>query len=137
MGRPPKPNAEKSPTAKPGPELQPGTPLKPKGLSDQASIEWDRLSSELSEAGIQLAVAHRSPLTLAATIAADLQEAYQAVKRDGAYITTKAGLQAHPATKRIDALRRDYVKVMTVLGIRTAVSVPVSNGPTLEDILNG
>jgi phage terminase small subunit len=137
MGRPTKPNSQKSPTAKPSPELKAGTPVKPTGLSVQASAEWDRLSSELAASGIQVTVAHRAPLTIAATIAADLAEGWKAVQEDGPYITTKTGLQAHPATKRIDALRRDYVKVLGMLGLRAAVSGGAPDEETLEDILNG
>lgn len=126
------PNSQKSPTAKLAPELLPGTPAKPANLSPQASAEWDRLSRELAEAGIQVSVAHRASLTLAATIAADLAEGWEAVKRDGAYVQGKSGLQAHPATKRIDALRRDYIKVLASLGLRAAVS---GETPDAEDDL--
>jgi hypothetical protein len=31
-------------------------------------------------------------------------------------------IQAHPAVKRMDALRRDYIKVLGLLGLRAAVS---------------
>src|SRR5437867_3929070 len=115
MGRPSKPNAEKAPTAKAKPELCPGSPVKPAGLSESAAVEWDRLTEELAVAGIQVSVAHRAPLTLAATIAADIKEGWAVIQKDGAYIQAKAGLVAHPATKRIDALRRDYVKVLGML----------------------
>ena len=42
-----------------------------------------------------------------------MAEAAARVKKDGAYIEGKAGLVAHPASKRLDALRRDYGKVLT------------------------
>lgn len=71
------------------------------------------------------------------TIAADIAEGWKAIQEDGAYITTKAGLQAHPATKRIDALRRDYIKVLGILGLRAAVAGESKAERTLEDIVNG
>jgi hypothetical protein len=91
---------------------------------------------ELEAAHIQVTAAHRTPLSLAATIAADIADAWRTVERDGAYIEGKAGLVAHPASKRLDALRRDYIKVLTMLGLRTAVAIPDSkNEPRLEDLL--
>lgn len=135
MGRPPIPNDKKSPTAKPSPEMTASLPTKPSGLSELASSEWDRLTGELADAGILLTVAHRATLTLASTIAADIKDAWKRVKEDGAYIHTKTGLVAHPASKRIDALRRDYIKVLSMLGLRAAVSAGAPAAETLEDIL--
>jgi phage terminase small subunit len=125
-------------TARKDKNLQPGQPLKPLHLSDRASLAWDRLVGELSASGIVATPAHRTALCLASTIAADIAEAWEVVKRDGAYITTKAGVVAHPASKRMDALRRDYIKVLVMLGVRTAVvEPPVSDVPTLADVLGG
>jgi len=47
------------------------------------------------------------------------------IERDGAYeVNKKTGTtQLHPASKRLDALRRDYVKVLSLLGLRAAVAV--------------
>ncbi len=114
-----------------------GQPTKPGGLSPQASIEWDRLAGELAEAGILITFAHRAAMTLAATIAADIRNAWVQVQKDGEYIMTKTGLQAHPATKRADALRRDYFKALTLLGLRAAVSSGEPEAETLDDFLNG
>ena len=58
-------------TAKQDANLKPGTPLKPGNLSARAAREWDRLTSELEGAQIQVSTAHRALLSLAATIAAD------------------------------------------------------------------
>jgi hypothetical protein len=55
-------------TAKKDPNLRPGKPVK----SASAAIEWDRLTSELENAHIQVATSHRALLSLAATIAADI-----------------------------------------------------------------
>ena len=65
-------------------------------------------------------------------------DAWATIEKDEAYITTKAGLVAHPASKRLDALRRDYIKVLTMLGLRTAVATPDSdNEPSLAELLDG
>lgn len=118
--------------------LQPGEIKKPDNLSEEAAKQWDRLKGELEAAGVGLTPAHRAALSMAATIAADITDAWEAIERDGAYelnVKTQT-TQAHPATKRLDALRRDYIKVLAVLGLRT----PTSGGKAsegLEDILNG
>jgi hypothetical protein len=117
--------------------LAPGQPEKPGNLSERASLEWDRLMREIQAARIQVTPAHRPTISLAATIAADIAEAWAAILKDGAYIQTKIGLVAHPASKRLDALRRDYIKVITMLGIRSAVAVPATPpGKSLDDILD-
>jgi phage terminase small subunit len=107
-----------------GPSLIPGAPLKPTGLSVRAAVEWDRLLKELEDAGLQITVAHRAPLTLAATIHADIASDWAVIQIEGAYLENhKTGaVQMHPAVKRMDALRRDYVKVLSLLGLRAAVS---------------
>lgn len=110
---------------------------KSKGLSETASMEWDRIVGEVKAAGVQLSPMHRAPLTLAATIAADIRQGWERIKEDGAYIMTKAGLQAHPASKRIDALRRDYVRVLALLGLRASVSSGTADKETLDDVLKG
>lgn len=115
-----------------------GQPQKPTTLSARASAEWDRLLQELADSNIVVSPAHRSLLSLAATIAADIGDAWKAVDRDGAYIESKTGLIAHPASKRLDALRRDRIKVLTLLGLRTAIPTePPSKDPTLEDMVGG
>ena len=130
MPRPSKSNAEKELTgAKPRPELTPGAPTKPANLSARASQEWNRLSGELESAGIMVTEAHRGPLAYAATIAADIAQAWAAIEKDGAYIQSKTGLVAHPAVKRLDALRRDYLKYLGMLGLRAAVSGEKNTAP--------
>lgn len=124
-------------TVKKDKHLAPGLPAKPPRLTPAASAEWDRIIGEIEAAHIQLTPAHRSILELAANIAADLLECYARIARDGEYIETKAGLVAHPASKRKDALRRDYIKVATMLGLRSAVAGPPKDkGKSLEDILD-
>lgn len=140
MPTPTKNNQAKALTGgKPGNDLRPGTPLKPKGLSERAAAEWGRLASELEEAGLLITVAHRAPLQLAATIAADIASDWAEIQREGAYaLNPKGGIQAHPAVKRMDALRRDYLKALSLLGLRAAVSGEKKMpGETLEDVLNG
>lgn len=104
--------------------LQPhaGTPAKPSNLSDRAGLEWDRLTRELERAGIQVSPAHRAPLELAATIAADIYSDRAALDEGGTYSENlKTGaLQIHPAAKRLDALRRDYLKALALIGLKPA-----------------
>lgn len=117
-----------------------GTPAKPLNLSERAAKEWDRLTGELSAASIQVTAAHRTPLELAATIAADLASAWETVQIEGAYYQNEktGALMVHPATRRMDGLRRDYIKVLTMLGLRTAVAgKDEEKTESLEDILNG
>jgi phage terminase small subunit len=124
-------------TVKKDVNLQPGKPLKPDNMSDRAAKEWDRLIGELETAHIQVSTAHRPLLSLAATIAADIGKAWETVKEEGEYITNRKTVQSHPASKRLDALRRDYVKILTALGTRATAAPPPDNRPSLEDILNG
>lgn len=63
--------------------LVPGHPAKPPGLSPRAAVEWDRLAEELVESGIQVTRAHRSTMSLAATIAADMADAWAAIASGG------------------------------------------------------
>jgi phage terminase small subunit len=124
-------------TARKDPNLLAGKPLKPSNLSDRAAIEWDRLVSELSGAQIQVSTAHRALLSLAATLAADIASAWEVVKDEGAFITNKKTgvVQTHPASKMLNELRRDYIKVLTALGTRAIPAPPPNDGPTLADIL--
>jgi phage terminase small subunit len=124
-------------TVKKDANLKPGNLQKPQNLSALASAEWNRFTGELEQAGIRVTAAHRSIVSLAATTAADIKAAWAAVEKDGAYIETRTGLQMHPAAKRIDALRRDLLKALTQLGLRTVVEAPKETERTLEDILNG
>ena len=116
-----------------------GKPAKPENLSDRAAIEWDRLISELGAAQIQVSTAHRALLSLAATIAADIAKAWEVVKVEGEFITNKKTgvVQVHPATKMLNELRRDYIKVLVTLGTRATAAPPPHTGPTLEDLLSG
>ncbi len=139
MPTPTKPNDLKGVNSKPGHDLIAGEPVKPQHLSPRASAEWDRLLQELRDSGLLIAAAHRSPLAMAATISADIATAWAVIQTDGEYYTTeKGGIQAHPAARRLGALRRDYVKVLGMLGLRAAVSGDQKAGETsLEDVLNG
>lgn len=123
-------------TVKKDKNLHPGQPIKPADLAPDVAREWDRLMSEIEKASIQLSPAHRAPLELAASIAADIISDRTRLKADGYYITTKAGLVAHPASKRLDALRRDYIKILSMLGLRTAVAGHApSKEPSLDELL--
>lgn len=119
--------------------LKAGRPEKPEHLSPAASVAWDRLIRQLEQSQIELSPGHSRMLMLAATIEADLQSAWAAVQEHGEYVVNKktGALQAHPASKRLDALRRDYVKILTVLGTRAVPAPPPDETPSLEDVLNG
>jgi len=116
--------------------MKPGAPVKPKNLSARAAQEWDRISAELRESNIQVAQAHRGLITQAATISADIADAWETVQTEGAYLENpKTGvMQMHPAARRLDGLRRDYIKVMSLLGLRSAVSGEDASS-SLEDAL--
>lgn len=118
-------------------ELTPGRPAKPPGLSKTAAAEWDRLLDVLDESGIQITKAHGRLLEIATTITADIEDAREVIKIEGAYIPNdKTGvMQMHPAARRLDALRRDYVKVLALLGIRTNVGTPRDDGESLGKML--
>jgi phage terminase small subunit len=126
-------------TVKQDANLKPGKPEKPVNLSDRAAIAWDRLVSQLEGAQIQLTTAHSSLLSIASTLSADIADAWETVKAQGAYITNKktGAVQEHPASKKLDALRRDLIKVLTCLSVRAVPAPPKHEGPTLEDVLNG
>jgi phage terminase small subunit len=127
-------------TVKIDPNLKQGTPAKPANLSVQASREWDRLTGELDRARIHVSEAHRATLSLASTIAADITASWKVIEVEGLYWTNKktGEPKEHPAAKRMDALRRDYLKALTMLGLRASVAVPEEiKHETLEDILNG
>ena len=117
--------------------MRPGKPLKPTNLSDRAALEWDRLTGELEAAQIQVTTAHRTLLSLAATIAADIAAAWEVVKVEGSYITNKKTgvVQTHPASKMLNELRRDYIKVLTCLGTRATPAAPEPKGRTLKQLL--
>lgn len=107
-----------------------GTPAKPSNLSDRAGLEWDRMTRELERSGIQVTPAHRAPLELAATIAADIYSDRAALDAGGIYSTNEktGALQIHPAAKRLDALRRDYLKALSLLGLKPATVSEPSDG---------
>jgi phage terminase small subunit len=120
--------------------LKPGKPEKPVTLSAAASAAWDRLCGQLERSQIELTVGHSRLLMLAATLEADMSRAWDAVKTEGEYLENrKTGVHyQHPASKRLDALRRDYIKVLSTLGLRAQAAPPHAyEGPTMEDILDG
>jgi phage terminase small subunit len=126
-------------TVKQSADMQPGKPEKPTGLSPRASKEWDRLVKELEAASIQLSTAHRSLLSMAAKLAADINSAWEVLQVEGQYITNKktGAVSEHPAGKKLDALRRDLHKVLVTLGLRAQAAPPPNDAPSLEEILNG
>lgn len=120
--------------------MTPGRPAKPPGMTKEAAAEWDRLVTELADSGVRVSKAHGRLIEQAAEIAADMIDAKETVKIEGAYVANdKTGvMQLHPAARRLDSLRRDYVKVLSLLGLRSAVGGPAKQpGKTLDEILDG
>jgi hypothetical protein len=120
--------------------MTPGRPGKPPGLSKEAGQEWDKLIADLEESNISIAKAHGRLILQAAQIAVDMAEAAAAITgkdKSPYYLNRNTGaMMLHPATRRLDSLRRDYVKVLSLLGLRSAVAGPVETGKTMEDILD-
>jgi len=121
----------------PNQNMTPGRPTKPRGLSKVASTEWDRLVNELQQSNIIIAKAHGLLLELAVTTVADMADARKAIAKDRAYVLNKktGDMRLHPACRRLDTLRRDYVKVLSLLGLRSAKpGSPIES--SLEDELD-
>jgi P27 family predicted phage terminase small subunit len=127
-------------TVKTDPNLKQGAPTKPAHLSALASREWDRLIGELERSRVHVSEAHRATLAHAATIAADIVALWAVLETEGLYWTNKktGEPKEHPAAKRLDALRRDHLKALTMLGLRASVAEPEkAQHETLEEILKG
>jgi hypothetical protein len=122
-------------------KLASGQPAKSSTLSPWASLEWDKLLSQLEASGISLSPAHSCTLVVCATLRADIKDCWRAITENGgAY--TKAGTGAvklHPAAARLDVLRRDLVKSLGLLGLVKPTPEEPHTGDveTLEDILKG
>lgn len=119
--------------------MTPGMPSKPTNLSERAAKEWDRIVGELTDSNIIVAKAHRALIAQAATIAADIADAWETVQTEGPYFENQktGALQMHPAARRLDSLRRDYIKVLSLIGLRTPVQREGKGTESLEDLLNG
>lgn len=117
-----------------------GIPPRPATLSDRAAKEWDRLVAELERSGMQITPAHRSVLSTAAKLAADISRDWDIIESEGAYqhnIKTQTS-QAHPAVRRMDGLRRDLLKALAMLGIRAPNAIETPDGEKgLDAILSG
>lgn len=99
-------------------KLKPGAPEKPAGLSALAAKEWDRLVREMHAAGITLSPAYRAMIAQASTLSADIITAWEALERDGHYVTNKQGdVKAHPALAHLTACRNRLVFVLIQLGL--------------------
>ena len=129
MGRQTLPDDER-PWAKPrgieAVKLIPGMPVKPRGLSESASRYWDELLVVMNASGISLIPGDASIVAMAATLKADLSAAWEIVKRDGRYVTTKTGvMKIHPAVEDTAKLNEKLSKCLWQLGL-----TPKSRGNT-------
>jgi hypothetical protein len=122
----------------PNQNMRPGRPAKPPGMTKEVGAEWDRLLKDLTSSGISIAKAHGRLMEQAAMIAVDLSDADAASKKDGPYYLNRntGAVMLHPATRRLDSLRRDYVKVLSLLGLRSAIAGEAKGGPSLDDMLD-
>lgn len=122
----------------PNQNMKPGRPAKPPGLTKAAALEWDRLIDDLNESGISITKAHGRLIAQAAQVAADLEDAAATSAKDGPYYLNRntGAVMLHPATRRLDSLRRDYVKVLSLLGLRSATGAPPTPGKSMEDLLD-
>lgn len=118
--------------------MTPGIPAKPPGLPKPVAAEWDRLIADLTDSNITIAKAHGRLIAQAAQIAVDISEAMATVKDKGAYYKNPntGAILLHPAARRLDGLRRDYVKVLSLLGLRSAFANVAAGGDSLEDKLD-
>jgi phage terminase small subunit len=124
----------------PDQKLASGVPAKPPALTKKESAEWDRIVRELLDSNIKLSTAHRSLIENAACIAVEIADAKEVIELEGRYLVNpKTGVAAaHPAAKRMDNLRRDYVRIMSLLGMRSAPTVPGGDKKkSMSDLLNG
>ena len=123
----------------PNQNMTPGLPVKPSRLSKAAAAEWDRLLKELTDSGIRIAKAHGRLIEQACTVHVDLEDAAATVKEKGAYYRNPntGAILLHPAARRLDGLRRDYMKVLSLLGLRSAVADGGQDkSASLDDILD-
>jgi P27 family predicted phage terminase small subunit len=93
-------------------------PEKPTGLSAGAARQWDRLVDEMDRSGIVLIPAYRAAIVQAATLQADLAVAWEIIKRDGRYTTSKTGvMKTHPAVDDTMRLNEKLSRALWQLGL--------------------
>jgi P27 family predicted phage terminase small subunit len=98
--------------------LTAGMPEKPSGLSAGAARQWDRLVDEMDRSGIVLIPAYRAAIVQTATLQADLAVAWEIIKRDGRYTTSKTGvMKTHPAVDDTMRLNEKLSRALWQLGI--------------------
>lgn len=122
----------------PNQNTTPGLPAKPQGLPKPVCTEWDRIIRDLTESNIRVAKAHGRLILQAAQIAVDIVDAQTTItlNKSPYYLNKNTGaIMLHPATRRLDTLRRDYIKVLSLLGLRSAVLGPAEASKSMEDIL--
>jgi P27 family predicted phage terminase small subunit len=105
-------------TTKQAVPLTAGMPDKPSGLSAGAARQWDRLVDEMDRSGIVLIPAYRAAIVQAATLQADLAVAWEIIKRDGRYTTSKTWvMKTHPAVDDTMRLNEKLSRALWQLGL--------------------
>ena len=118
--------------------MKPGIPAKPPGMSKAAAAEWDSIARDIQDSNISVTKMHGRLIELAAKIAVDIEAAAKKVDADGPYYLNKntGAVMLHPATRRLDSLRRDYAKVLSALGLRTAMAGALGKGNSLDELMD-
>jgi phage terminase small subunit len=108
-----------------------GVPERPANLEGRAVEVWDEIVAELVGSGIQLSKAHRTLLETAAVLVVDMEDCRERAQIEGSYRENPrtGAYQLHPAVRRLDALRRDFIKTMSQLGMRSASPGAMRNEP--------
>jgi hypothetical protein len=79
---------------------------------------WDRLVDEMDRSVIVLIPAYRAAIVQAATLQADLAVAWEIIKRDSRYTTSKTGvMKTHPAVDDTMRLNEKLSRALWQLGI--------------------
>ncbi len=126
-------------TVKKDANLRPGKPLRPENLSARAAIEWDRLVSELDTAQIRVSTRHFFYVPCCRSrpqLRRILPKRGKRSKPEGAYITNKKTgvVQVHPASKTLNELRHDYIKVLVTLGFASHACAAHAKRPNARGI---
>ena len=127
-------NPGKRPLSSAGPFIE-GVPDKPDDLDEDASQEWDRLTSAL--AGI-LSPASRGTLLCACDAYSQLMAAKRVLNKEGTTYTTSGEggimIRQHPQVRMREAARRSYQLALSELGAAPVRHGHVRKLPSAESV---